>query len=107
MSHRIKYNVSVPESLGTDQLVIDPECHQTTITNVQDRTMAVADGNSILKLIRNRSGGEVKITFSPGLRDAATDKAVLQDGKDIVCFYQGREDDTNRWLDVGGDYTKE
>jgi len=105
MTLRLKHNVGVPESLGGGQTVIDPITFQTTLTTTDDRTIA-AGGDRVIKLIRNRSGGNCQITFSPRLRGAASDISTISDGDDMLVWYQEREDDTDRWLDIGGDYTK-
>ena len=105
MSFRLKHNVSVPESLGAGSTVIDPETYQTTFTSTDNRTIAAGQAD-VIKTLRNRAGGNCQITFSPRLRGAASDIMTIADGNDAIIWYQRREDDTDRWVDIGGNYTK-
>ena len=105
MSFRLKTNVMDPESLGGGQTVISPTVYQTTLTTTDNRTIAAGNAD-VQKVIRNRSGGNCQITFSPRLRGAANEISTISDGNDMYIWYQRREDDTDRWLDVGGVYTK-
>lgn len=104
MSKRFKTNLTAPESLGVSETVISPTIYQTTLTTTDNRTIDAGNAN-VEKVIRNRAGGNCQITFSPRLRGAATDISTIADGEEIHLLYQRREDDTDRWIAIGGDFT--
>lgn len=99
-----QYSLLTPESLGSGELVIDPDKYHTTCTSAQDRTCA-AGTHGMLKKISNLSGGSVVTTFSPRLRSAATQKLTLTDGNFAILIYDIRENATDRWIAIDGIWT--
>lgn len=99
-----QYSLLAPESLGTDELVIDPDIYHTTCTSAQNRTCA-AGTHGMLKKISNSSGGSVVTTFSPRLRGAATQKLTLTDGNFAILIYDVRATATDRWIALDGVFT--